>query len=162
MNFETFFKRIEHKNLVIPIDSNLIEATDKNESLDNEALFQLPLICLIILSMTSSRRKPFVSQVGQLVGETLQESMPAFKKSKQHLAWSSNLRVRTVKAITFLEHAGLIEIKNRKGRANSTDLGKRVIKYAIESDQELSANLAAIRVAYRNICVSNQLQMEIS
>lgn len=161
MNFETFFKRIAKKDLVIPIDLPSDNNKNKNVTLDNEALFQLPLISLIVLSMTSSRRKPFVSQIGQLVGESIQLSMPAFKESKQHLAWSSNLRVRTVKAITFLEHAGLIEIKNRKGRANITDLGKKVVKHAMDTDSELSANLSAIRIAYRNICISNQLKMEI-
>ena len=161
MNFETFFKRIAKKDLIIPIDLPAISNKSRNVTLDNEALFQLPLISLIILSMTSSRRKPFVSQIGQLVGESIQLSMPAFKESKQHLAWSSNLRVRTVKAITFLEHAGLIEIKNRKGRANITDLGKKVIKHAMDTDSELSANLSAIRITYRNICISNQLKMEI-
>lgn len=158
MNYKEFFERVADKDLIIPIDASSLAKRRQHDTLDNEALFQLPLICLIILTMVSSNRKPFVSQIGQLVGESIQLSMPAFKKSKQHIAWSSNLRVRTVKAITFLEHANLIEIKNRKGRASITDLGKKVIKYAIDTDSELSANLAAIRMAYRNICVSNQLK----
>lgn len=161
MNYKQFFERIADKDLVIPIDEASMAKRKRQDTLDNEALFQLPLISLIILTMVGSNRKPFVSQIGQLVGESIQLSMPAFKKSKQHIAWSSNLRVRTVKAITFLEHANLIEVKNRKGRANITDLGKKVIKYAMDTDSELSANLAVIRMAYRNICVSNQLKTVI-
>ncbi|SHO52892.1 hypothetical protein [Desulfopila aestuarii] len=158
MNYKEFFAKISNKDIVIPVDLSSIPKRSHSEVLDNEALFQLPLICLIILTMVGSTRKPIVSQIGQLVGESIQLSMPAFKKSKQHIGWSSNLRVRTVKAITFLERANLIEINNRKGRASITDLGKRVVKYAMDTDSELSQNLAAIRIAYRNICVSNKLK----
>lgn len=161
MNYKEFFERLADTDLVIPIDEVSMAKRTRYDTLDKEALFQLPLICLIVLTMVGSNRKPFVSQIGQLVGECIQLSMPAFKKSKQHIAWSSNLRVRTVKAITFLEHANLIVVKNRKGRANITDLGKKVIKYTMATDNELSANLAAIRMAYRNICVSNQLKTVI-
>jgi hypothetical protein len=43
-------------------------------------------------------------------------SFYGFKGSAQHLGWSANLRIRTIKAVNFLEATKLIEvnIKNKK------------------------------------------------
>ena len=141
MNFDTFFENIA--------------------STGTEALFQLPLISLIILLMAKDKRKPRVSEIGQLVGESLESSMSGFKGSAQHIGWSANLRVRTVKAISFLEYSCLIEIPNNKGRIKITDLGKKVISKALNQEDTLSYNLAEIAKAYRNLCVSKQLDMEL-
>ena len=158
MNFETFFNNIEQKNLTIKVDNSYLP---KQHLLNNEALFQLPLISLIILLMAKDRRKPFVPEIGQLVGESIEQSLSGFKGSSQHIGWSANLRVRTVKAITFLEYSQLVKINNRKGRIKITDLGKKVINRALEKDDDLAYNLSQIARAYRNICVSNQLDMEL-
>lgn len=158
MNFNTFFKQAEKYNLTIDIDNC---SFSKSHLLNNEALFQLPLISLIVLLMAKDRRKPFVSEIGQLVGESIESSMSGFKGSSQHIGWSANLRVRTVKAISFLENAQLVEINNRKGRVAITSLGKKVIELALGKDDDLSYNLAQIARSYRNICVSKQLDMEL-
>lgn len=158
MNFEKFFDQIEQSNVRVNFDHSV---NYSRHLLDNEALFQLPLISLIVLLMAKDRRKPRVAEIGQMVGESLETSMSGFKGSAQHIGWSANLRVRTVKAMTFLEHTKLIEIHNRKGRIEITDLGKKVINKALNRDDDLSYNLARIARSYRNICVSKQLDMEL-
>ncbi|MEX6501697.1 hypothetical protein [Pseudomonas zhanjiangensis] len=157
MNFDSFFSAIEKSDLLLPIET----ATVSKYHIGNEALFQLPLICLIVLLMAKDKRKPRVSELGQLVGESIEGAMPGFKGSAQHLGWSANLRVRTVKAITFLESTSLIEVNNRKSRLAITDIGKRVIARATSQDNDLAYNLAQIARAYRNICVAKQLDLEL-
>lgn len=158
MNIDEFYDQAKNYGLRIEASSY------KNYSehlLDNEALFQLPLICLIILLMAKDRRKPRIPELGQLVGESLEQSVPGFKGSAQHVGWSANLRVRTIKAMTFLENCNLVEIHNRKGRLEITNLGKKVIDKAMSNDNNLSYNLSKIKMAYRNILVSKQLKMEL-
>ncbi|MEE4803254.1 hypothetical protein V2K66_11645 [Pseudomonas alliivorans] len=156
MNFENFFSVLAVKDVSIPVvvDSH-------RHQLSNEALFQLPLICLIVLLMAKDKRKPRVSEIGQLVGESIEGAMSGFKGSAQHLGWSANLRVRTVKAITFLESTSLIHVDNRKSRLAITDLGKKIIAKAISQDDDLAYNLAQIARSYRNICVAKQLDLEL-
>lgn len=158
MNFDSFFEKVKESKAIIEIDQ---ESTYESNLLNNEALFQLPLISLIVLLLAKDRRKPFVSEIGQLVGESIEDSMYGFKGSSQHIGWSANLRVRTVKAISFLEQSNLIIIENRKGRVKITGLGKKVINHAINKDDNLAWNLTKISRSYRNICVSKQLDMEL-
>lgn len=158
MNFEVFFNQVEQSNLTICFDNPLIS---HEHLLNNEALFQLPLISLIILLMAKDRRKPLVSEIGQLVGESIEDSLIGFKGSSQHLGWSANLRVRTVKALSFLEHTQLVTVFNRQGRINITPLGKKVVMQALGEENELAFNLALIARSYRNICISKQLDMEL-
>lgn len=158
MNFDKFFVSISESGAEIHFDNH---EANKSHFLNNEALFQLPLISLIILLMAKDRRKPRVSEIGQLVGESIEESMSGFKGSAQHVGWSANLRVRTVKAISFLEHSLLIEIPNNKGKIKITELGKKVINRALDQEDTLAYNLAEISTAYRNLCVSKQLDMEL-
>jgi len=158
MNFDSFFDQAEKNNLTIEVDS---ESISYGDTLGNEALFQLPLISLIILLLSKDKRKPFVSEIGQLVGECIEISMPGFKGSSQHIGWSANLRVRCVKALSFLECAELVLVHNRKGRIAITPLGKKLVNKAINNDDNLSYNLAHIARSYRNICVSKSLEMEL-
>ncbi|WP_288491883.1 hypothetical protein [uncultured Pseudomonas sp.] len=157
MNFENFFSALANKDISLPVT----KVENNKHQLNNEALFQLPLICLIVLLMAKDKRKPRISEVGQLVGESIESAMPGFKGSAQHLGWSANLRVRTVKAITFLESTSLVHVNNRQSRLAITDLGKKVIAKAVSRDDDLSYNLAQIARAYRNICVAKQLDLEL-
>ncbi|WP_105750661.1 hypothetical protein [Pseudomonas aeruginosa] len=157
MNFENFFSELANKDISLPVT----KVESNKHQLNNEALFQLPLICLIVLLMAKDKRKPRVSEVGQLVGESIESAMPGFKGSAQHLGWSANLRVRTVKAITFLESTSLVHVNNRQSRLAITDMGKKVIARATSQDDDLSYNLAQIARAYRNICVAKQLDLEL-
>lgn len=88
--------------------------------------------------------------------------MPGFKGSAQHVGWSANLRIITVKAIGFLEYTNLLIVNNRKGRVDISDLGKKVVKRAMDWDDNLAYNLQVISRSYRNICVSKQLDMELN
>lgn len=158
MNFDSFFENISNLSSDIKFDN---PRSSQTHLLNNEALFQLPLISIIVLVLAKDRRKPRVPEIGQLVGESIEASMLGFKGSAQHVGWSANLRVRTVKAISFLELAELIKVNNRKGKVDITDLGRKVINRAMSRDDNLSYNLAKIARSYRNICVSRQLDMEL-
>lgn len=158
MNFDLFFNEAEKVNLNL----GFVEKKQSNIGmLDNEALFQLPFISLVILALAKDRRKPKVEELGRLVGECIELTMPAFKKSKQNIGWSANLRIRTINAMTFLESAELIDINNRKGKLKTTDKGKRLVNSAIKNEDNLSYTLLEICRSYRNICVSRQLDLEL-
>ncbi|MDN4035941.1 hypothetical protein [Massilia sp. YIM B02443] len=157
MNFDEFFDRVG--NSEIELDAK--DCVQGVRGLGNEALFQLPLIALIILLMAKDRRKPKIAEIGQLVGESIEASMIGFKGSAQHLGWSANLRVRTVKALNFLELASLVEIPNRNTKIVITEMGKKVIARAVEGDDDLAYNLSKISLACRNICVSRQQDLEL-
>jgi len=164
MNFDKFFANLKNRKMDISYDVEYITADHNNYTynlLDNEALFQMPLICLIVLMMAKDRRKPYVAEIGQMVSESIEASMPAFKSSAQNIGWSANLRVRTVKAMIFLENAGLVEVMSRKGRIDITELGKKVVLSALSRNDNLSINLSAIGRAYRNLCVSKQFDLEL-
>lgn len=159
MNFESFFHRLQNNVITLPLSSQ--GKSEQYNLLDNEALFQLPLISIIILVLAKDKRKPKVAEVGQLVGECIESSFLGFKGSTQHIGWSANLRIRTVKSMSFLENAGLITINNRKDRLHITELGKKVIDRANAWDENLEYNLSLISRSYRNICVSRQLDSEL-
>jgi hypothetical protein len=159
MNFESFFHRLQNNVITLPLSSQ--EKSEQYNLLDNEALFQLPLISITILVLAKDKRKPKVAEVGQLVGECIESSFLGFKGSTQHIGWSANLRIRTVKSMSFLENAGLITINNRKDRLHITELGKKVVDRANAWDENLEYNLSLISRAYRNICISRQLDSEL-
>lgn len=159
MNFNDFFDNIPNITLNSTKESN--QNSPNYNLLNNEALFQLPLICLIILMLAKDRRKPDISEIGQLVGECIESSFYGFKGTAQHLGWSANLRIRTIKAVSFLESTKLIEVNYRKKRILATDLGAKVINSALAKEDDLSFNLSKISIAYRNICLSKNLNMEL-
>jgi hypothetical protein len=70
MNFNEFFISTES----LSIDFSKKEENDINSEglLKNEALFQLPLICLIVLLLAKDKRKPFILEIGQIVGECIE------------------------------------------------------------------------------------------
>ena len=69
--------------------------------------------------------------------------------------------MRTVKALNFLELAGLVVVDNRKGKINVTDLGKRTVEKALSRDDELSQTLIEIRRSYRHIKVEKQMKLTL-
>ncbi|EPY6756005.1 hypothetical protein ACXEGL_002394 [Klebsiella pneumoniae] len=158
MNYDEFFDSISQKD--IRIDIKNIERQE-SAGLNNEALFQLPLIAMIILLISKNRVKPRVNEVGGLVGKLLEDVMLGFKGSSQLLGWSANLRIRTVTALNFLESVCLIIIDERNNKLNITKLGKKVIDEVFIYESDLSYNLALIDRAYRNYCVDSKLDGEI-
>ena len=119
-------------------------------------------VSLIVLILAKDKRKPNVSEIGQLVGESILSCMTSLNKSDQHIHWSANLRIRTVKAINFLEQANLIVVNNRKAKLEITELGKKVINKALDWDDNLSYHLNMISRSYRNICIAKQLDNELN
>lgn len=158
MNYDEFFDTISKKDIRIDIKD-----IEKKESvgLNNEALFQLPLIAIIILLLSKNRVKPRANEVGSLVGKLLEEVMLGFKGSSQLLGWSANLRIRTVTALNFLESVHLIIIDESNKKLNITKLGKKVIDKVFLYESDLSYSLALIERSYRNYCVDSKLDGEI-
>lgn len=162
MNFDTFFNKVEKSDIHLDFSEHEVSHESNTVGmLDNEALFQLPFISLVVLLLAKDRSKPKVEEIGRLVGESLEVAMPAFKKSRQKIGWSANLRIRTINAMTFLEGSSLILVNNRKGRLEITDKGKKIISSALKLESNLSYNLMQISKAYRNICVSRRLELEL-
>jgi len=158
MNYDRFFEEVREKSINFDFDN---EKENLGGLLSNEALFHLPLLALTILILSKDRRKPRSQQIGQLVGECLEKSLLGFKGSAQHIGWSANLRVRTVKALNFLEVSSLVKVDQKKGIILSTELGNRVIDTLFKQDTDLSYTLRVIKQSYRNICVEKQIEMEL-
>lgn len=159
MNYEQFKNGLKAN----PISMRIQDLSEVRKNiLDNEALFQLPFIAMVILMLAKGQSKPSVAELGRLVGECLELSMPAFKKSNQHIAWSANLRVRTVTAMSFLEMARLVEMNRREDRIGISDLGKKVIDKALDEDSDLSYNLHNISRQYRNITKLNKWELKLN
>lgn len=155
MNFETFFLEAEKKESDIVFFSG---AENETHFLDNETLFQLPLISLIVLTVASGQRKPIVSELGRLVGESIESVFTGFKGSARHLGWSALLRIRTVKSVSFLELSGFIEVRKKDSRIAATKKGQRLLKIVLSKDNELSSHLLAVKDAF--IVVHKNAQYE--
>lgn len=95
MNAAEFFDEATKRNLRLNLP---VELSAPAFSLSNEALFQLPLLAMTILAITKGAGKPFLPEIGQLVGECLERTVAGFKGSSQDIGWSGNLRIRTIKA----------------------------------------------------------------
>ncbi|WP_185232620.1 hypothetical protein [Teredinibacter franksiae] len=145
MTFENFFIEVEKREsgIILPSDTE-----GGARFLDNESLFQLPLISLIVLIMASGQRKPIVSELGQLVGETIESVFTGFKGSARHLGWSALLRIRTVKSVSFLELSGFIEIRNKDSRLAVTKKGQKLLKSVLSKNSELASNLLEVKDAF--------------
>lgn len=130
--------------------------------LDNEALFQLPLLAMTILAISKGRSKPELSAIGQLVGECLERTVPGFKGSSQDIGWSGNLRIRTIKALTFLEATELVTIDKITREISVTDLGKKVYNGALEGEGLLAHSLKTIELSYQYIRDEARVREEVN
>lgn len=158
MNFDEFFTEAEQGNIHLSFDDVDIAGQHR---LSNEALFHLPLLAMTILLLSKSRRKPKSEEIGQLVGECFERTFSGFKGSSQHLGWSANLRMRTVKALTFLELASLVEVDREDSRIKIKELGKKVILKAIDSDSDLGFTLKLMERNYFDLQIEKQISMEL-
>ncbi len=157
MNFEKMLKSVRKKDIKITTINN----ASKEILLNNEALFQLPFLSIVILLLSKNRKKPQVDSLGQLIGECLELSMKGFKGSSQHLGLSANLRIRTITALNFLEISNLITIDNKKQKIISTDLGKKVIDYTLSKENDLAYTLNVINRKYRDINTEKKIELEL-
>jgi hypothetical protein len=154
MNYGEFFDQIQRSGIEVQFDNPKGSAAAK---LSNEALFHLPLLAITVLLLAKTQRKPKIDAIGQLVGECFERTFPDFKGSSQHLGWSANLRVRTVRALMFLESAALVSVSGADRRIAATPLGRDVIEAAMRSDSDLSNALRAVERSYRDISVERQI-----
>jgi len=158
MDYEEFFQEAKDKEIVLPLDQ-LNESVQHR--LSNEALFHLPLLAMTILLLSKTRRKPKSDELGQLVGECFERTFSGFKGSSQHLGWSANLRMRTVKALTFLEIANLVEVDCHDSRIKATDSGIKVVSKAIGVQSDLSYTLQVIERNYFDLQIEKQIAMDL-
>jgi hypothetical protein len=138
MSSAEFFNEARQLGLKLNLSG---EGDSPVHTLDNEALFQLPLLAMTILAISKGRSKPGLPEIGQLVGECLERTVAGFKWSSQDIGWSGNLRIRTVKALTFLESTGQVSI----------DLGKKVYSGAIDGESLLAFAMRTIELSYQYI-----------
>jgi hypothetical protein len=155
MNYDTFFNDVARRHVELHFDNPRAVAPTR---LSNEALFHLPLLAITILVLAKGRRKLNANELGQLVGECFERTFVGFKGSSQHLGWSANLRVRTVRALTFLETAQLIAVN--LNRVTVTETGKQVLERVFSKEHsDLTFNLRLIERSYRDISVERQLSL---
>ena len=131
-------------------------------TLDNEALFQLPLLAMTILAICKGRSKPELPEIGQLVGECLERTVAGFKGSSQDIGWSGNLRIRTIKALTFLESTGQVVINKATSEISATDLGKTVYTSAIEGESLLAHSMKTVELSYQYIRDEARVRGEVN
>jgi hypothetical protein len=148
MTAAKFFKEAKRLNTKLTLSA---DGAAPAHSLDNEALFQLPMLAMSILAMAKGMSKPQLPEIGQLVGECLERTVAGFKGSSQDIGWSGNLRIRTIKALTFLESTGQVVIEEGTRRISATDLGKKVYKDAVEGDSLLAISMKTIELSYQYI-----------
>jgi hypothetical protein len=158
MNYEEFFVEAARLNIQPPV---MPANVGFRSSIDNEALFQLPLLSMVILMLSKGSSKPKFSEIGQLVGECLERTVVGFKGSSQDIGWSANLRFRTVKALTFLERAGFVVVDKSDGRISIEGRGRELMKNALDRESPLSAALFIVERSYENIRAERRIRTEV-
>jgi hypothetical protein len=157
VNFEEFFT--EAKRLDVKLDFPT-ERPEISYLLSNEALFHLPLLAMIILMMSKGAKKPRSNELGQVVGDCIERTLAGFKGSSQHIGWSANLRIRTIKALAFLELADLVHVDQNAKLITATEKGKKVIALATDGDGNLATTLGVVERNYRDMAREQQLRLQ--
>lgn len=158
MDYDEFFKEAKERTVNLIFDN---QKPPTPHRLNNEALFHLPLLAMTVLLLSKTRRKPKSNEIGQLVGECFERTFSGFKGSSQNLEWSANLRMRTVKALTFLETANLVTVDLHDSRIKITPNGKSVIAKAVASNSDLAYTLQTIERKYRDVQIERQISLEL-
>jgi hypothetical protein len=153
MTFDEFFAEVRERKIEVEFKR---APPLVHEALSNEALFHLPLLAMTILMIATSRSRPQVEHLGQLVGECFERTFIGFQGSAQILGWSASLRVRTVQALTFLESTGLVNISGPGKIIAASELGRSVIAKARKGGTDLAFTLSVVARAHRNINAEKQ------
>lgn len=148
MNLTEFFNEADRLDIRLKLP---FEASIPSHSLSNEALFQLPLLAMTILAISKGASKPNLPEIGQIVGECLERTVAGFKGSSQDIGWSGNLRIRTIKALTFLETTNQVTVDKNTRRISATVLGRNIYQDAIEGDSPLALSMKTIEQSYQYI-----------
>jgi hypothetical protein len=158
MNYDQFFEEAAKRKLHLSAPE---QPSDYRSTLDNEALFQLPLLAMVILTLAKGNSKPRMAELGQLVSECLERTIAGFKGSSQDIGWSANLRIRTVKALTFLERTGLAQVDERTNLVMATSAGRKVIESVAENDTLLSHAVMTLERSHENIKAEKRIRSEV-
>jgi hypothetical protein len=159
MSTADFFNEARRLSLKLNLSG---EEYSPAHTLDNEALFQLPLLAMVILALSKGRSKPVLPEIGQLVGECLERTVAGFKWSSQDIGWSGNLRIRTVKALTFLETTGQVSIDQVTREISATELGKKVYTGAVRGEGLLALSMKSIELSYQYIRDEAKVRGEVN
>lgn len=159
MSSTEFFSEARRLGLKLNLSG---EGPSPMHTLDNEALFQLPLLAMTILAISKGRSKPELPEIGQLVGECLERTVAGFKGSSQDIGWSGNLRIRTIKALTFLESTGQVTIDKVTREISATDLGKKVYSGAVVGESLLAHSMKTIELSYQYIRDEARIRGEVN
>lgn len=159
MNFREAVSTAKSESKAFKTDSS---PRERQDVLGNESLFHTPLIALTIILLARSRAKPKQDEIGMLVGVCFEKSLPGFKGSTQELGWSANLRIRTVKAFTFLESTGFITVDQGTSRIEATESGKKLIDNILKDESRLCIALLMIKRAYRNLCKERSVEVKLN
>lgn len=159
MNASEFFDEATKLNIRLNLPDELSVPA---HSLSNEALFQLPLLAMTILAITKGSAKPLLPEIGQLVGECLERTVAGFKGSSQDIGWSGNLRIRTIKALTFLEATSQIAVDKHTRRISATELGKKVYRSAIDGESPLALSMKIIELSYQYVRDEARVRGEVN
>jgi hypothetical protein len=159
MSSTEFFSEARRLGLKLNLSG---EGPSPVHTLDNEALFQLPLLAMTILAISKGRSKPELSEIGQLVGECLERTVAGFKGSSQAIGWSGNLRIRTIKALTFLESTLQVTIDEVTREISATELGRKVYTGALEGESLLALSMRTIELSYQYIRDEAQARGEVN
>jgi hypothetical protein len=158
MNYDQFFEEAAKRKLHLTTPE---QPSDYRSTLDNEALFQLPLLAMVILTLAKGNSKPRMAELGQLVGECLERTVAGFKGSSQDIGWSANLRIRTIKALTFLERAGLAHVEERTTLVLATPSGRKIFDAVLAEDTLLSHAVMTLERSYENIRAEKRVRSEV-
>jgi hypothetical protein len=159
MTVTEFFDEATKLNIRLNLTTELSISA---HSLSNEALFQLPLLAMTILAISKGTAKPLLPELGQLVGECLERTVAGFKGSSQDIGWSGNLRIRTIKALTFLEATSQITVDKHTRRISATELGKKAYQRAIAGESLLSMSMKTIELSYQYIRDEARVRGEVN
>lgn len=157
MNFEEFFAEAKRQNVKLELP-NL--RSEPPILLSNEALFHLPLLAMIILIMSKGTKKPRSNELGQIMGDCLERTLAGFKGSSQHIGWSANLRIRTIKALAFLELADLVHVDQNTKYISASEKGKKVAVLATKGEGNLATTLGVVERHFRDMAREHQLRLQ--
>jgi len=140
MKFNEFKEVYRESKILIKSNENINKS---NNLLSHDALFHLPFISLAIIIIAKKRAHTHVKYLPAILGECMESTLDGLANTKYSLSWSSNFRVRSVRALDFLESANLVLV-DKNNRLCITPLGKKVCKKAMKEDNDLKIALLRI------------------
>lgn len=130
--FDQFIKESKHHDFNLKLPS---EAPSRVAA-PNDVLFHIPLLSVTLLALARSKDiKLTTANAGRLSGRLIEETIPAYKHSGQHLSWSANLRSKVAESIVFLERLRLVTIAEH---IELTKKGNSFLNEVINSDDHLA------------------------